>query len=125
MIAHLLAAIVGAAIAVAGAMKMVDRTRWMQDAAAQGVWKPVASVLPFVELVLGALLVVVPPSAVVLGSSTLLLLIFTAFLVAQIATKSAVPCACFGSRSRRAPSMRDVARNIAMMGLLFTSAVLS
>ena len=125
MIAHLLAAVVGAVVAVAGAMKLVDRARWLEDAARQHVWRWVAHAVPIVELVLGAALIVVSPSPWVLGATTLLLLIFTAFLVAQIASGSQVPCACFGARSRRAPSMRDVGRNIALMALLFAAAALA
>jgi hypothetical protein len=96
----------------------------MQDARAQHVWPIIATVLPPVELLLGALLVVLSPTPVVLGSATLLLLVFTAFLIAQIASKSTVPCACFGSKSKRPPSGRDVVRNLAMIALLFIAAAI-
>lgn len=122
MIARLCAAIVGSIIAVAGATKLTDFQQWRLDARAQHVWPFVALVLPPIELLLGALLIVLAPSALVLGSATLLLLVFTAFLLAQIASKSAVPCACFGSKSKRPPSLRDVLRNVAMMALLFVAA---
>ncbi len=125
MLAHLLAACVGVVIAVAGAMKLVNRTQWNDDARAQDLWPVVVVTLPFAELVVGALLIALSPSALVLGIATLLLLIFTAFLVAQIATKSQVPCACFGSRSRRPPSFRDVMRNLGLMAVLFIAAALS
>lgn len=125
MLAHLLAACVGVVIAVAGAIKLVNRAQWQQDARAQHLWPVVVHGLPVAELVIGALLIALTPSAPVLGIATLLLLIFTAFLVAQIATKSQVPCACFGSRSRRPPSGRDVLRNLALLLLLFISAALS
>lgn len=125
MLAHLLAASVGVVIAVAGAMKIVNRAQWQHDARAQDLWPVVIQGLPISELVIGALLIALAPSAQVLGIATFLLLIFTAFLVAQIATKSQVPCACFGSRSRRPPAWRDVLRNLALMVLLFISAALS
>lgn len=125
MIAHFLAAVVGIVIAVAGAMKLVNRQQWLRDAQAQNLWPVVSYPLPFVELFLGALLVGLSPNAVVLGMATLLLLIFTAYLIAQIASKSTVPCACFGSRSARPPAGRDVVRNVALMALLFISAALS
>lgn len=125
MTAHLLAAVVGVVVALAGAMKLVDRRQWMDDAARQRLWPWVAHVVPVVELVLGAALIVLSPAPVVLGATTLLLLVFTAFLVAQVASGSQVPCACFGARSSRPPSMRDVARNIGLMALLFASAALS
>lgn len=125
MIAHLLAACVGVVIAVAGAMKLVNREQWYLDARRQHLWPWVAHVLPGVELCIGALLIALSPSVLVLGMATLLLLIFTAFLVGQIATKSQVPCACFGSRSQRPPSLRDVGRNVGLMTVLFISAALS
>lgn len=125
MIAHLLAAIVGVVIAIAGALKLVNFRTWIRDANAQNVWPVVSYPLPVVELLLGALLVVVKPQAFILGVATLLLLIFTAFLVAQLATKSQAPCACFGSRSTRPPSGRDIVRNLCLMAALFASAALS
>jgi hypothetical protein len=125
VIAHVLAALVGSVIAIAGALKIVNRAQWIRDANAQHLWPAVTHVLPFLELLLGALLIVLPPHAFVLGSATLLLLIFTTYLVALIASKSNVPCACFGSRSSRPPSGRDVLRNLALMVMLFISAAVS
>lgn len=125
MVSHLLAAFVGVVIAVAGAMKMVNRQQWMRDAQTQNLWPIVAHGLPFLELLLGALLIVVSPHPLILGTSTLLLFIFTTYLIAQIASKSQVPCACFGTRSVRPPSGRDVLRNLALMALLFISAAMS
>lgn len=125
MVAHLLAALVGSVIAVAGAIKVVNRDQWIRDAQAQHLWPVVTYTLPFLELVIGAFLIVLSPQPLVLGAATLLLLIFTAYLVAQIASKSVVPCACFGSRSSRPPSGRDVLRNLALMAMLFTAAALN
>lgn len=122
MLSHLLAAAVGAVIAVAGAAKVIGYSGWREDARRQGVWMIVAVPLPVVELVLGCFLVVLSPVPVTLGAATLLLVVFTAFLVVQVMTKSTVPCACFGARSRRAPSMRDVVRNLVMIAALFTAA---
>lgn len=125
MVAHIFAGVVGVVIAIAGAMKVVNSSQWQKDARAQNLWPVVYYLLPYIELLLGASLIVLNPSVYVLGLSTLLLLIFTVFLVAQIASKSTVPCACFGPRSRRAPSSRDVLRNLGLMALLFISAALS
>lgn len=124
MIARICTAIVGALIAVAGATKVTDYKQWLADARAQHVWPAVAAVLPPIELLIGALLIVLAPHPAILGTATLLLLVFTAFLAAQIASKSVVPCACFGSKSKRPPSGRDVLRNIAMMAMLFIAAAL-
>jgi len=125
MIAWLCAAVVGAFFAVAGALKVMGWSQWRADAARQHLWPVVAVATPPAELVLGALLVVLPPSPVVLALSTLLLVVFTSFLAVQVLTKSSVPCACFGVRSTKPPSWKDVGRNVLLLALLFTSAALS
>lgn len=123
MVSRILAAMVGATLAVAGASKLLDFRGWMRDARAQAVWPVVAAVVPPAEIVIGAALVALEPTPLALGSATLLLLVFTAFLVASIAAGSTVPCACFGSVRRRPPSWRDVGRNVALLAALFVAAV--
>ena len=125
IISRLCAAVVGGALALAGASKITAWDQWKTNAARQHVWKIVAVTLPALELVLGAMLVVLKPSATALGLATLLLVVFTSFLALQVMTKSQVPCACFGSHVTRAPSWRDVARNLAMIALLFIAASMS
>lgn len=122
MVSRVLAAIVGATLAIAGATKLLDFRGWMRDARAQAVWPAVAAAVPPAEVVIGAALVALEPTPLTLGSATLLLLVFTAFLVASIATGSTVPCACFGSVSRRPPSWRDVVRNGGLLAALFVAA---
>lgn len=124
MLSHLLAAGVGVVIAMAGANKIVGFAQWRDDARRQGIWTIVAAPLPAVELALGCLLVVLSPNPFTLGAATLLLVVFTAYLAVQVMTRSEVPCACFGSRSRRAPSVRDVARNLVMIVALFAAAAM-
>jgi hypothetical protein len=125
MIAWLSAAVVGAFFAVAGALKIMGWSQWRTYAARQHLWPVVAIATPPMELLLGALLIVLRPSPVVLALSTLLLVVFTSFLAVQVLTKSSVPCACFGVRSTKPPSWKDVGRNALLLVLLFTSAALS
>jgi len=125
MVSRLAAACVGVVFLLAGASKVVNLTQWLRDARSQAVSKPIAIVIPFVELILGGCLVGLPVSPVILGLSTALLLVFTAFLIAQIRVSSEVPCACFGSFLRRPPSGKDVLRNLLLMALLFLSAALA
>jgi uncharacterized membrane protein YphA (DoxX/SURF4 family) len=125
LLARLCAAIVGAVLAFAGANKVTSWKQWQNDAQRQNVPLLIAQLLPLLELVLGASLVVLTPVAAVLGAATLLLLIFTVYLSAQIIGKSQVPCACFGTRIVRPPAWRDVWRNLALIALLFASALLS
>jgi len=125
MIAWLCAAVVGAFFAVAGALKVMGWSQWRADAVRQQLWPVVAIATPPMELLLGALLIVLRPSPVVLALSTLLLVVFTSFLAVQVLTQSTVPCACFGVRSTKPPSWKDVGRNALLLVLLFTSAALS
>ena len=125
MLARLCAAIVGAVLAYAGANKVTAFRQWQQDAKRQNVPAVIANVLPLLELAIGSALVVLKPQPAVLGLATLLLLVFTVYLSAQVIGKSQVPCACFGARVVRAPSWRDVLRNLILIALLFTSAVFS
>lgn len=124
MVAHALAAVVGVVIAMAGATKIAGFGQWRADARSQGIWSAIAVPLPAVELLLGCLLVVLEPHPFTLGAATLLLVIFTSYLVVRVASHSTVPCACFGSRSRRAPSARDVLRNLVMIAVLVVAAAL-
>lgn len=124
MTSRLLAAVVGVVIVFAGASKTTGFQQWKADARSQGLWPAIAYVLPAIELVLGAALIVLTPTPVILGSATLLVLIFTVYLMVLVASGSTVPCACFGAKFSRPPSMRDILRNIAMLVALFSSAAL-
>lgn len=119
-----LAAIVGAVILFAGASKATGFQQWKADARSQGLWPAIAYGLPIVELVLGATLIVLSPTPFTLGAATLLVLVFTVYLVALVASGSTVPCACFGAKFSRPPSLRDIFRNVAMLVALFLSAAL-
>lgn len=120
----LMAAAVGAAFAWAGANKITDMRSWHAAARAQSLPQPVATAVPVIEVLLGSALVVTTPTVATLGAASVLLVVFTAFLVVQVATRSTVPCACFGVRVARPPSGRDVARNIVMIAALTVSAAL-
>lgn len=125
MLARIMAGIVGVVLAFAGANKVTDFSRWRDDVARQELARVIAFVVPAAELILGASLVVLDPHPVPLGFATLLLLIFTVYLAMQVAGKSQVPCACFGARSLRPPSKRDVGRNLMLLVLLVMAAALS
>lgn len=128
LLARLCAAVVGAVFAVAAAGKFLSMRGWITDARGQGIPRALAMVVPPLELVLGVGLVAMPAAstaaALVLGVSTTVLMVFTAFIVVSVASGRRSPCACFGSRSRREMSSRDVLRNIGLIALLACSAAL-
>lgn len=123
--ARILAVLVGAAVAWAGAQKLTGMRAWLAAARAQSLPRLVALVVPPAELLLGASLVVMEPAAVTLGAVTALILVFTVFLAVQVSAGSTVPCACFGTRASRPPSGRDVARNVLMIAALVAAAALN
>ena len=91
------AILLGAAFVVAGASKLAAGSAWRAQAA--GLGAPAWSVgpLPWVELVLGAVLIsnlVRRPAAIV---ALVLLLAFSSLLVARLREGRHPPCACFGA----------------------------
>ena len=117
-VARILAAIVGAAVAWAGAQKLTALGTWLAAARAQSLPRAVALVVPPVELLLGASLVVTEPAAVTLGAVTVL-------PTETCTARNTVPCACFGTRASRPPSGRDIARNVLMIAALVAAAALN
>ncbi len=117
MIGVVAGALVGIAFLLAGGTKLRAGPSWPAEARDIGAPRWVVPVLPWFELVLGALLVAqlgLPVTALVaLGA----LGAFTALIVARLAQGRHPPCACFGAWSRRPLGWRHVARNAALMAL--------
>jgi uncharacterized membrane protein YphA (DoxX/SURF4 family) len=109
--------LLGAVFLLSGIMKVAAPQQWQTQSADLGVPRAAAAVVPFVELVVGALLVaqiVRRPVAIVAGA---LLLVFTALLVLRLSQGRRPPCACFGAWSTKPIGWTDVARNIAFLAL--------
>jgi uncharacterized membrane protein YphA (DoxX/SURF4 family) len=87
--------------------------------------RPLARVVPLVELALAVTLIVVPRIG---GVAALVLLAgFTVVLGRAIASGVTAPCNCFGAARAEPVSGRDILRNLVLAGLavaaLFASAV--
>lgn len=111
---------IGAMFIVSGGLKLAGRNDWMRQSADLDVPRPLAVIVPWYELVLGAVLltgVARPWPAVV---ALLTLVVFTWFLARRMLDGTRPPCACFGSRSTRPLGRRHLARN----GLLILVAAL-
>ena len=87
--------------------------RWLDQAAALAVRRPIAVALPWFELVIGAAVVagVAEPWPVAIAVA---LAVFTAWIV-HLVRGEHPPCACFGSFSVAPLSWWHVARNGALM----------
>ena len=116
--------VLGVAMLAAGAAKLASR-RWPADARGLGTPTWAVPLVPWVELVLGALLVVGVLRPLVAIVTALLLVAFTVLLCARLARGERPPCACFGRLSTRPISWWSVARNLALIGLAVAVAVSS
>ena len=112
----------GLLLLAAGVLKLRSRA-WPTQAAEFGAARWVAVVLPWTELVLGALLVAgigLPWTAfVTLG----LLLVFSAAVVRQLVRGRAVPCGCFGEVHPRPVGPHTLIRNAVLVLLAVIAAL--
>ena len=111
------AVLVGAAFVIAGASKLAAGRGWNQLRVPGWLARPV----PFVELVVGALLIVGVASPWPAVAALVLLVTFSVLLAVHLAAGSHPPCACFGAWSAKPLSWHHLARN----GLLAALAVVA
>jgi hypothetical protein len=105
----------GAMFVFSGGAKLADQHDWLRQSADLGVDRCLASIVPWYEIVLGALLVsgaVRPWPAII---AVLTLLVFTVFIVRRILDGTRPPCACFGRASTRPLGPRHIARNSVLL----------
>jgi uncharacterized membrane protein YphA (DoxX/SURF4 family) len=123
VIATVAAVALGVVFVVAGASKVVSRREWPAQAAQLGAPDVAAPLVPWWEIVVGALLVVdiAAPWPAVAAAATLV--VFTALLMRLIARGEHPPCACFGGFSARPIGWGHVARNAVFLGLAVTAVV--
>jgi hypothetical protein len=114
----LLAAIVlGALFLFAGASKIALGPAWTEQAAELGAPRAVAPVVPWLEIVLGALLISQVAQVPVVLAAIAVLTVFTVLIVVRLAQGRRPPCACFGTWSARPIGPWHVVRNLAMIAL--------
>ena len=117
--------LLGIAFVWAGALKLFLGPTWSKQAADMGVARPIALVVPYVEVVVGVLVAVQlfePWPAVV---ALALLVAYTVLIVVRLLDGSRPPCACFGSRSTRPLGAYHVVRNLGLIALAIVAVVLA
>jgi uncharacterized membrane protein YphA (DoxX/SURF4 family) len=111
------AVVLGASFVLAGASKLAAGRLWPQQARDLGAPEWTIAVLPWVELVLGALLVVQlgrPWSALAaLG----LLGAFTGLILVRLSEGRRPACACFGAWSAKPLGAGHVVRNLVLIAI--------
>ena len=119
---RLAAVVLGIVLLVAGIAKRADRG-WPQDAAALGTPAWAIPVLPWFEMLLGAVLVsgLARPAAAALAG--VVLIAFTGLVVLNLARGRRPPCACFGASSRRPIGPGSLVRNVVLLALALIAFV--
>jgi uncharacterized membrane protein YphA (DoxX/SURF4 family) len=109
---------------VSGTLK-IRQPAWPAAAAAFGTPRLLIPVVPWVEVVLGALLVAQvggpwPPLA-----ALVLLVAFTVAVGRHLVRGDQVPCACFGASSTRPLDAMTLSRNLALCALALAAVTAS
>lgn len=105
---------VGLVLLVAGAAKL-RQPEWPATAAAFGAPRPLASVIPWIEVAVGALLVTSAGLPWTAMAAAGLLLAFTAMVALRLLLGQPVPCGCFGETSPRPVGLDTLARNVVLL----------
>ena len=120
------ASVVGVVFIFAGIQKLLAGIEWLVQAKQlrpPRIAQPFVPMVPYIELVLGGLLIVGVQEVPVRITSIVLLSIFTALLIFRLAAGERPPCACFSFRSTRPIGWSNVTRNAGLIAVLVASIV--
>ena len=109
--------ILGAVFLLSGILKMSALRQWRTQSADLGVPRVVATFVPVIELVVGALLTAQVERRVVALVAAALLVGFTILLVLRLAQGRRPPCACFGALTTKPIGWRNLVRNGVLLAL--------
>ncbi len=115
--------LLGLVFLVSGGSKLAAGPAWPEQARALGAPPFVVPVLPWFEIVLGAVLVMqlVPTLAVVVALAVLVG--FTVLILRRLAEGQRPPCACFGAWSAKPLGRGHVVRNFGFIALAVVALV--
>ena len=120
------ASLVGVVFIFAGMQKLLAGIEWLVQAKQlrpPRIAQPFVPTVPYIELVLGGLLIAGVQEVPARIASIVLLSSFTALLIARLAAGERPPCACFSFRSTRPIGWSNVTRNAGLLALLVASIV--
>jgi len=109
------AVLLGLVLIAAGILKLADGDAWPHQAADLAVPRPLALVVPWVELVVGGALVgqiAMPLTAI---AALALMVAFTVVLVLRLRAGQRPPCACFGRHGNRPLGPYHIVRNVVLV----------
>jgi uncharacterized membrane protein YphA (DoxX/SURF4 family) len=114
-VARLASIVLGVVFVVAAVAKIVAGTTWVAQARELGAPTPVATVLPGLELVVGAFLLAGLAGPLPAVVAALLLVAFSVAIARQLVDGRHPPCACFGAWSQRPLGEGHLLRNAALI----------
>ena len=111
------AVVVGIVFLVAGGSKIAAGPEWSVQARGLGAPAIVIPAVPWVEILIGAVLVVQVARRPAAAAAVAVLVVFTVLIVGQLARGHRPPCACFGAWSAKPLGLGHVVRNTALICL--------
>lgn len=118
------AVVVGLVFLVASVTKLAKPGLWRSQSTDLGVPWPVAAIVPYVEAVVGALLLVQWQRHAAAWCAAGVLGVFTVLLVVKLAQGERPPCACFGSWTAAPIGPSNVVRNVVLIAIAVAAGVL-
>ena len=109
--------LLGFVFLVSGGSKIAAGPAWPEQARGLGAPAVVVLVLPWLEIVLGAVLVMQLAPVVAAVTALVVLVAFTALIVRRLSQGRHPPCACFGAWSTKPLGPSHVVRNVGFIGL--------
>jgi uncharacterized membrane protein YphA (DoxX/SURF4 family) len=109
--------VLGVSFVVAGASKLAIGPVWPQQARDLGAPGWAIPVTPWIELVVGALLVTQVARVPVAVVAVAILVVFTGLLALRLSQGRRPPCACFGAWSASPIGPRHLLRNAVLIAL--------
>lgn len=117
MIATVAGVLLGVVFLVAGGSKVAAGPAWPAQAAGLGAPRVVVPVVPWVEIVLGGLLVAQVARPWPAVAAVAMLIAFTVLILLRLRAGERPPCACFGAWSAKPLGAGHVARNVAFLAI--------
>jgi uncharacterized membrane protein YphA (DoxX/SURF4 family) len=109
--------VLGFVFLVSGGSKIAAGPAWPDQARGLGAPSIVVPVVPWAEIVLGAILVMQLAPIAAAAVALIVLVAFTALIVRRLSQGRHPPCACFGAWSAKPLGPGHIARNAAFMVL--------
>ena len=109
--------VLGLVFLVSGGSKIAAGQAWPDQARGLGAPPLVVPVLPWLEIVLGAVLVMQLAPVLAAAVALAVLVAFTALILRRLSEGEHPPCACFGAWSTKPLGRGHVVRNVGVMAL--------